>query len=1079
MRIIKNNGQYLPIHLYSFIGNGINQLTGDVSAGPGGGIQAAILAAVNSDIGLWGDGSHVPQFTVDAKGRITAVTNVAIPGVTPQVQSDWNESNSALPDFIKNKPAPYSLPAATPSVRGGIRPDNTTITIAGDVISAPGSAGINQLTGDVVAGPGSGSQPATLATVNANVGTFGDATHVVRITLDAKGRVTAASVVAITPQAQSDWLETNTGLPDYIKNKPAPYVLPAATTSVRGGVRPDGSTIIIAGDVISAPGAGGGITQLTGDVLAGPGSGSQPATLKVVSTAGTYGDSTHVPQFILDAYGRVTSATPIAISGASTPTSMPKASDLGILANGTDQTGALNTIFANANYAGIIMDFSPANNVTISGNVNCGGKMIFYWAGSGFIGAGSITGQVIAAGYRQKLFALTVSLINTNTTTGKFSVWWYGATGSGDAQPAIQQSLNTCISNSLKVIYFPEETYTADSPILGTNWNGSSYAQWTVRFEGEESFWNGTAGGSVINFGYRNCFGIGIQGGKGVEIKQLRLNGLFTPPFTIATPNTFFTCAFSAFTDGVSRDTQYSPNCAICIDPFGPSVPSDGGYPGFNASAPVNYYRGGSGGSTGTIVEDCIMVGWVLGIITSPNGQTANAELCNFQKIQFDNMKACIVGCQAQEKLNVVKYAACWSNSHTFYHQGDYGIAEGGNWYLDEINIAGALNTFINRNSGGFFPMHVSKVYCESVGTVGTWTSGVGDSLDKSIFNFVTLDVFPQYPANTYFTSAGVTIKNSTFRMYGSGLPLSFNGGSFEDCVFEELPYGAGALINCGSGPFGVAINPTLDTSGIQRVTASRSLAGGKGRFIAKQDYIQGKQISLDYTDPNVGSILRLDGLNDLSSTVSITSNTATVTPPTAGDLISAFTNQLVIDLTTGNVMGLLTSIGGSTYTISYVPNGIVSGSYVLGIWFPIYTFSFMGDIVSGSNLIHNVVIDFGNAPEFIGVGGFVKIPGFYGYRALTQEARILSFAGGVITMDRNANETANGYYFSSNGAVKNIIVRSDGSGSGSTVGLAEILPKGSYFTDDVPGTGRRVYIVKTTGYFSNVPTAVLTQLNP
>lgn len=49
--------------------------------------------------------------------------------------------------------------------------------------------GITQLTGDVTAGPGTGSQPATLATVNANVGSFTNA----NITVNAKGLVTAAA----------------------------------------------------------------------------------------------------------------------------------------------------------------------------------------------------------------------------------------------------------------------------------------------------------------------------------------------------------------------------------------------------------------------------------------------------------------------------------------------------------------------------------------------------------------------------------------------------------------------------------------------------------------------------------------------------------------------------------------------------------------------------------------------------------------------------------------------------------------------------------------------------------------------
>ena len=57
--------------------------------------------------------------------------------------------------------------------------------------------GITQLTGDGTAGPGAGSQPFTLTTVNANVGSFGDAAHVADFTVNGKGLITVAGSIPI------------------------------------------------------------------------------------------------------------------------------------------------------------------------------------------------------------------------------------------------------------------------------------------------------------------------------------------------------------------------------------------------------------------------------------------------------------------------------------------------------------------------------------------------------------------------------------------------------------------------------------------------------------------------------------------------------------------------------------------------------------------------------------------------------------------------------------------------------------------------------------------------------------------
>lgn len=55
----------------------VTTLTGDVT-GSGSGSFATTLATVNANVGTFGSGSNVPQFTVNAKGLITAASNVPI-----------------------------------------------------------------------------------------------------------------------------------------------------------------------------------------------------------------------------------------------------------------------------------------------------------------------------------------------------------------------------------------------------------------------------------------------------------------------------------------------------------------------------------------------------------------------------------------------------------------------------------------------------------------------------------------------------------------------------------------------------------------------------------------------------------------------------------------------------------------------------------------------------------------------------------------------------------------------------------------------------------------------------------------
>jgi hypothetical protein len=268
-------------------GNYVTGLTGDATAaGPGNVVLT--LATVNSNVGSFGTAESSPSIIVNAKGLVTAASNVSIQIAESQV--------TGLTSDLASKVATSSLGNLTDAGTDGITVTGGTGAVIGNVTIAQASSsattngylsssdwsafnsktdgGITDLTGDVSAS-GPGSAAATLAIVNADVGSFGSPASSAQITVNAKGLITAASSSSI-------------------------QIAESQVTN-------------LVSDLAGKQPTGNYITDLTGDASAsGPGSATLTLTT-VNSNVGSFGSASSVPSVTVNGKGLVTAASSTAI----------------------------------------------------------------------------------------------------------------------------------------------------------------------------------------------------------------------------------------------------------------------------------------------------------------------------------------------------------------------------------------------------------------------------------------------------------------------------------------------------------------------------------------------------------------------------------------------------------------------------------------------------------------------------------------------------------------------------------------------------------------------------------------------
>lgn len=353
----------------------------------------------------------------------------------------------------------------------------------------------------------------------------------------------------------------------------------------------------------------------------------------------------------------------------------------------------------------------------------------------------------------------------------------------------LQAQIDSCVYNGIPNLFIGYGKFNTDLPLIAAKWDSiqGRYVPFTLHIYGGSSMWD-VGGISQITYTGKDGFAFGMQLCKGCSIKGINFQGRYQSPKM--TDKEFFQSSFETYGDTSCRDAQYSPHAAVVIDPFGPNVPPDGGYPKLR-----DYYRGkGAGGSTGITIDNCTFNNFTVGLIFSPNGQTANCELMTVSNIRIYNTKSGIVGCQAQEKNNYLSNINCWGRTHTLFVWGPYGNGTPGMYSIDRVQIAGGVVRLVRRMSGGYFPLNISGVNAEMLGSIGEWMSLVGDRLTNSAIGFAGPEITGCFPAYGHIygqsnNPSGMSIDNSIIRYYGKPYPVLLNGEYvLNNNQFEQAP---------------------------------------------------------------------------------------------------------------------------------------------------------------------------------------------------------------------------------------------------------------------------------------------------
>ena len=392
--------------------------------------------------GTYGNDSSVPSITVDSKGRVTAISNVAVAGVSnvsyDTITGNLTVSTSSGTNYVvdlgvgtSDAPVFANLSISGNTIVNALTINNSatigsTLGVTGNLISAnintSGTANVGQVvvagytvidtTGNVVS--------SRLENTGVVAGTYGNASSVPSITVDEKGRITGVSNTAVagvsnltynqntsnlaivTSAGTAFYVDLNVGIDDSptFANATLNQFLTVLNTANVGQLNVNGITVVdTSSEVITSRLKNSGVTP------------------------GIYGNANAVPVFSVDEKGRVLGVSNVAIGGISNISYDTTTGNINITtSDGTSRGIDIGVGTADSPiFAGLsIYGNATANALTVNNSVTIGSTLGI----TGNINGNGITltGSLVAGGPGDFDGGLQSTPIgNASASTGQFT----------------------------------------------------------------------------------------------------------------------------------------------------------------------------------------------------------------------------------------------------------------------------------------------------------------------------------------------------------------------------------------------------------------------------------------------------------------------------------------------------------------------------------------------------------------------------------------------------------------------------------------------------------------------------------